>query len=101
MLNEALRLIRVYHDMRQSETAEKLGISNSYLSEIEKGRKKPTLEIVEKYSTVFRIPMSSILFFSENLDENPSFKSAKRLVASKIVNLMKFLETRSDRAHAD
>jgi transcriptional regulator with XRE-family HTH domain len=101
MLNEALRLIRVYHDMRQSETAEKLGISNSYLSEIEKGRKKPTLEIVEKYSTVFKIPMSSILFFSENLDESPSVKGAKRLVASKIVSLMKFLEARSDRAHAD
>ena len=101
MLNEALRLIRVYHDMRQSEAAEKLGISNSYLSEIEKGKKKPSLEIVEKYAAVFKIPMSSILFFSENLDGTPSFKSAKRLVASKIIDLMKFLETRSDRAHAD
>lgn len=101
MLNEALRLIRVYHDMRQSEAAEKLGISNSYLSEIEKGKKKPSLEIVEKYSAVFKIPMSSILFFSESLDGPPSLKSTKRLIASKIIDLMKFLETRSDRAHAD
>jgi transcriptional regulator with XRE-family HTH domain len=101
MLNEALRLIRVYHDMKQSDVAAKLGVSNSYLSEIEKGRKKPTLDLVEKYSVAFKIPVSSILFFSENLDSTPTFRSARRAVASKVLNLMKFIEARSDRAHAD
>jgi transcriptional regulator with XRE-family HTH domain len=58
MLNEALRLIRVYHDVRQSEMAEKLGISKSYLSEIEHDRKRPTLDLVEKYAEIFKIPVS-------------------------------------------
>ncbi|MEY4765257.1 MAG: hypothetical protein RI907_1930, partial [Pseudomonadota bacterium] len=45
MLNEALRLVRAYHDMSQSELSVQLGISNSFLSEIESGKKQPTLDL--------------------------------------------------------
>jgi transcriptional regulator with XRE-family HTH domain len=101
MLHEALRLIRVYHDMKLSDVAVKLGISKSYLSEIEHGRKKPTLDIVEKYSKIFNIPVSSIMFFSENMGNTDKFQKARLAVASKVVSLLKFLEARSDRVYAD
>ncbi len=78
MLNEALRLIRVYHDLRQVDVAEQLGISKSYLSEIEKGSKKPTLDLMEKYSKNFQIPVSSIMFFSENIDNTKAYEKARR-----------------------
>ena len=101
MLNEALRLIRVYHDMKQNEAADKLGISKSYLSEIEKGHKKPSLDLLRKYESAFDIPTSSIMFFSENLGKSPTKEKARIFVASKIISLMKFLEERSKRVHAD
>lgn len=101
MLNEALRLIRVYHDMKQNEAADKLGISKSYLSEIEKGHKEPSLDLLRKYEDAFDIPTSSILFFSENLGKSPTKEKARTFVASKIISLMRFLEERSERAHAD
>ena len=69
MLSEALRLIRVFHDLKQVEAAEKLGISKSHLSEIERGMKTPSLEVIERYSKQFGIPMSSIMFFSENIEK--------------------------------
>ena len=40
MQSDALRLVRVFHDMSQTALAERLGISKSYLSEIEKGEKE-------------------------------------------------------------
>ena len=101
MLNEALRLIRVYHDMKQTEAAEKLGVSKSYLSEIEGNRKKPTLDLIEKYSVAYNIPVSSILFFSEQMETGRGFEGARTMVASKVLRLLKFLEARSDRAHAE
>ena len=65
MQNDALRLVRVFHDMSQTDLAGKLKISKSYLSEIEKGeKKKVTLELLERYSEVFNIPMSSLMFLS-------------------------------------
>ena len=54
MLSEALRLIRVFHDMKQTELADRLSISNSYLSEIEGGKKQPKIELIQRYSSEFR-----------------------------------------------
>jgi transcriptional regulator with XRE-family HTH domain len=100
MLNEALRLIRVYHDVRQSEMAEKLGISKSYLSEIEHDRKRPTLDLVEKYAEIFKIPVSSIMFFSENMGKAGAYEKARGIVARKIISLMQFLEERAEKVDA-
>jgi len=64
-LSECLRLLRVVNDIKQKEFAVKLGISAPYLSEIESGKKKPSFEVLSKYSEVLSIPVSSIMFFSE------------------------------------
>ncbi len=96
MLGRALRCIRVFHDMNQGEAAAKLGISRSYLSEIEGGVKEPTLQLVQRYAELYRIPASSILFFSENLGRPGAYNDARRLVAGKILSLMRFLEARAD-----
>lgn len=101
MLGEALRLIRVYHDLKQNQAAEQLQISTSYLSEIERGLKTPTLDIIQRYSTVFDMPVSSIMFFSESLDQKSTLDQARTFVAGKVVSLLQFLEARSARAHAE
>lgn len=100
MLGEALRLIRVYHDMKQKEAADLLGVSTSYMSEIEKGRKVPTLDIVQRYSDKFGLPVSSIMFFAESV-EGGSMDRARSIVAGKMLGLMQFLEARSERTNAD
>lgn len=102
MLFEALRLIRVFHDQSQTELAARLGISKSYLSEIESGKKQPKIELVERYSSEFGLPVSSILFFSENL-ENPSDSAkaadkAKGVIARKVIDFLRLVEYRT--AHA-
>lgn len=101
MLNEALRLIRVYHDLRQTEMAEKLSISKSYLSELEKGTKTPSLDLINKYAEYFQVPVSSIMFFSENINNSRAYEKAKGVVAAKIIRLMQFLEERAGPSHAD
>lgn len=99
MLNEALRLIRVFHDIKQNEAAQKLGISKSYLSEIEKGHKEPSLDLLRKYEAAFDIPASSIMFFSENMGKSTAKEKARTFVASKIISMMRFVEERSERTH--
>ena len=101
MLGEALRLIRVYHDLKQKEVAERLDISTSYLSEIEKGRKTPSLELIQRYSDEFGLPVSSIMFFAESVEADGAYDHARTFVAGKIVGLMQFLEARSGRVHAE
>jgi transcriptional regulator with XRE-family HTH domain len=90
-LNEALRLIRVFHDMNQTELAGKLGISKSYLSEIESG-KKPVLRLnlLNNYAKVFNIPASSLLLFSEKLSDKSSDRT-RIFLADKIIKLLDWI----------
>ena len=97
MLNEALRLIRVYHDFKQKDLADRLGISNSYLSEIETGNKTPTLEIIEKYAEVFKMPSSSILFFSEHLNAGEKSNTVRKQVSQKVLKILNWIAEKKRR----
>jgi transcriptional regulator with XRE-family HTH domain len=95
MLNRALRLLRTYHQLSQQELAAKLGISNTYLSEIEKGSKSASVDLLEKYSQVFRMPTSSIMLFAETLDSERKPGTKLRVAAAdKILKLLEWIEDR-------
>lgn len=49
----------------QVELAEKMGISRSYISELESGLKYPTIELLKKYSAFFDVKISKIFQISE------------------------------------
>jgi transcriptional regulator with XRE-family HTH domain len=101
MIGSALRCIRIFHDLNQTDAAEKLGISRSYLSEIEGGAKDPTLQLLQRYAGVFRMPASSILFFCENFERPAAKEQARRMVSGKVLSLMRFLAERAERdSHA-
>ena len=96
MLNQALRLIRTYHDLSQTELCKKLGISNSYLSEIESGKKQPSIDILTKYSEYFEIPLSSILFFSESMDAPKPTTKLRTSIAKKVINILEWVENKNE-----
>jgi transcriptional regulator with XRE-family HTH domain len=96
MLNRALRLLRTYHQLTQVQLAKRLEISNSYLSEIESGDKVPTIDLLNKYSDIFKMPTSSILLFSESLAGEGSRGGKLRVgAADKILRLLEWLEERN------
>jgi transcriptional regulator with XRE-family HTH domain len=97
MLNEALRLIRVFHDITQRDMAARLQIAPSYLSEIESGKKEPTMLLLKKYSDEFKIPMSSILFFAEHMEDGQAATKLKTAVSEKVLALLRFIAARSGR----
>lgn len=101
MIGEALRLIRVFHDLSQTALAKTFGVSNSYVSEIESGVKQPTLEMLERYAKTFKIPLSSILFFSESLDRPKDRREQTRqYVSKKVLTILDFIANRSGHAVA-
>lgn len=98
MLNEALRLLRVYHDLTQTQLSYELGISKSFLSEIESGKKVPSLELLNKYSVRFDLPLSSLLFFSENLEKSKVTDKVRLSVARKAVALLDWVAKTSKKS---
>lgn len=73
-LSEAIRLLRVYSDISQGDLAEKLGIRNTFLSEIEHGRRPITVKTLQQYSDLFNIKISTIQAFAEEIKRNKNLK---------------------------
>ncbi|WP_307190515.1 helix-turn-helix domain-containing protein [Bathymodiolus platifrons methanotrophic gill symbiont] len=91
-------MIRQFHEYKQTDLAKELGISKSYLSEIESGKKPITFKLLNKYSDIFDIPVSSLFFFSENIGKsNLSSTKLKKVVASKILNVMEWFVERYEK----
>ena len=93
MLNTALLLIRKFHNLSLSETAIALSVSKSHLSEIEGGKKNPSLELLNKYSTHFEMPLSSILFFAESQEsDKPAVNRVRQMINKKTLKLLEWVE---------
>ncbi len=90
MQHEALRLVRVFHDMNQTTLAARLQISKSYLSEIESGKKQVTLELLQKYANIFGVPLSSLLFFAEQV-EGGARERARTAIAGKVIKMLDWM----------
>ncbi|CTQ32062.1 helix-turn-helix domain-containing protein [Jannaschia rubra] len=101
MLNKALRLVRVYHDLSQVDAAERLGLSKSYVSEIEKGDKNVSMATLQKYSDAFDIPMSSLLLFAERVEGAGKSENVRVFVADKAVKMLDWVSTISDYRSAE
>ena len=92
MYDRALKLIRQYHRLSQSELAASLGLSRSFVSEIEKsGGKKPSIDVLEKYASYFKIPTSSLLLFAETTGSGMPERS-RVFAADKVLRMLEWLE---------
>ena len=96
MLNEALKQIRKFHQLKQVELAKELGISKSYLSEIESCRKPVSMDLLQKYAEVFSVPASSLLMFSENMNAVKTSDKLRLKCANKIIKAMEWISARHE-----
>jgi len=89
-MSRALRLLRVYHKLSLTQLSKKIDVSVSFLSEIESGKKNPTVELLGKYGQAFDMPVSAILSFSDEID-NPSSSALSFSVRKKVLDLLEWL----------
>jgi transcriptional regulator with XRE-family HTH domain len=95
MYDRALKTIRQYHRLSQAELADQLGISRSYLNELERKRKEPSLEILSKYANRFDVPLSSIMIFAEQAQNTKSDK-VRVFVADKVLKMLEWVAEDED-----
>ena len=94
MINEALRLLRLYVGLSQKQLSAEIDISQSMISEIESGAKSVSMDILEKYSEKMNVRMSQLLFFAEELDGEPVKMRGKLIVANRVLQMLEKLSPR-------
>ena len=88
MIGETLKRTRNIYGMTASEMSVTLGISASYLSEIENGKKQPSLELLTKYANVYGIKLSSLILLSENIEDAKQRNNGNAFVKSLMMKLI-------------
>lgn len=91
-MGEALRLLRIFNGYKSAELAEMLGISQSYVSELENNKKQPTMEVLDKYAKVFGMKKSTLFLFAESLETEKENMNKKQRIAFAGMKLLKILE---------
>ena len=92
MLNEILRLLRVLNDLKSIELAKMLSVSPSYVSEIEAGKKKPTLELIQKYAQAFKTTPATLLFFAESMEREKQGDNFRSVLRAKALRFLQMIE---------
>ncbi len=90
-MHAALKMLRIFNGLSQAALADSLGLSRSYVCEIESGKKKPTLEILNKYSKAFDTPVSSLMLFSEKMESEKFSEKVRVFSAEKILKFMEWI----------
>lgn len=91
-MGEALRLLRIFNGYKSAELAKKLELSQGYVSELENGKKQPTMEVLDKYAKVFEMKKSTLMLFAESLEGEEIKNDKKQRIARAGMKLLKILE---------
>lgn len=88
MIGEVLKRLRKIYGYKAVEICNHLGISPSYLSEIENGKKQPSLEHLKKYAQLFGIRLSSLILLAESYEEAEKEGKGAVMIRSMMMNLI-------------
>ena len=77
-MGEALRLLRIFNGYKSSE--------------LENGKKQPTMEVLDKYAKVFEMKKSTLMLFAESLEGEEIKNDKKQRIARAGMKLLKILE---------
>jgi transcriptional regulator with XRE-family HTH domain len=93
MVSRALCMLRTYHHLSPSELADKLGVAEGVVLNIENGSDIAEPEIVEKYAEIFKVRASDIMLFAEPVGHDFTTGEKIRIfVADKILRVLEWIE---------
>ena len=80
MIGDILKRTRTIYGYKASELSELLGISKSYLSEIE--------QLLKKYSEIYDMKLSSLILLSENYEEASKNNKSDKFIRNMMIKLI-------------
>lgn len=87
-INSALRIIRKGNNCTLQDLSCKVNLNQVYLSEIEEGKKDPSIELINKYTELFNIDKTLINIFRSDLKK----QSIKIFFAKTLMRMMLSIE---------
>jgi len=71
--------------------AQRVGVTQSLISDVEGGRKAVSMDLLEAYSTAVNVKMSQLLFFAEEIEGQPIARRGQLIIAEKVLHILEKL----------
>lgn len=71
-----LKQLRIQRDLTQQQLAERADVSISFLGNIERGAKSPTIDTMQKLSNALNVPLVALVGFASET-ESTTYKRAQ------------------------
>ena len=88
-IHNALKSVRKFHGMNVLNTAREIGISPSYISELENGKKRVNNAILRSYAELFQLPVSALYLIAEA--ESKQSKNAIAKARRKVTEILEWI----------
>jgi transcriptional regulator with XRE-family HTH domain len=69
-IGHAIKTVRTKLDLDQKTVAERAGISQSFLSQVERGQREPSFSLVEKIAEACGVPQHLLLLLAAEIPED-------------------------------
>lgn len=96
MIGDVLKRTRNIYGYKAGEMSTLLGISPSYLSEIENNKKQPSLELLKKYSDVYGIRLSSLILLAENIEDAERQGKGTAIIRDMMLHLIQAMSSEGE-----
>jgi transcriptional regulator with XRE-family HTH domain len=101
MIGDVLKRTRTIYGYKASEMSVMLGISNSYLSEIENNKKKPSLDLLQSYADIFGIKLSSLILISEDFEDAEKKNRSQQFIKKMMLRLIESMSKGEEELESD
>ncbi len=99
---KAVRIARSIADISQGELAERTGLDRSYLSLIEGGKRKPTVETLQSISDALEIPFPLLTLLAVEKEDSKNINEEQVLgLAKQLTHLLLNIPKNYDESSAD
>lgn len=89
-IGRTLKMLRSIYGYSGKELSELIEISPGYLSELENNKKQPSINILEKYSELFGLKLSTLILLAE--EDTKSLSKGENWIRNRMIS---FLEKKS------
>ncbi len=86
ILSENIKKLRKKLGWSQEQLAEKTGVSAPYITQIEVGKRTPSLDIVEKLATALGVEYKTLFETSFSVENVNSVEFSKHILESKLIS---------------
>lgn len=89
-IGHALKVCRSSRKLSLDEVADRSGLSQSYISMIESGKREPTLSSIEKIAKALAVPTPILMFLAAGKDELQGLDAeTSRLLSVAVLDVMR------------